>query len=138
MRQTKGQKKPKRVKYKIDVYGIELHVLTNYTDELLDKQYIRLDGSPLKSDALAGESKGTVWGILKDSKTGKRVIFVHIYPSRNDDKYDLINTIGHESLHAACTILDYSGVILDRNSEEAFAYLCGYITECVYKTVFGK
>lgn len=130
--------KQKRVKYNIDVYDIEVHILINYTDDLLNKLYTRLDGLPLNSDALADNSKGTVWGILKDSKTGKKVVIVNINLLENIDKYDLINTIGHEALHAACYILEYVNIQLSRQSEEAFAYLTGYINERIYKTVFDK
>ncbi len=40
-----------------------------------------------------------------------------------------INVIAHEAFHVACNITRYVGITLSDDSEEAFAYLIGYITE---------
>jgi hypothetical protein len=40
-----------------------------------------------------------------------------------------INSIAHEAFHVVCNITRYVGITLSEDSEEAFAYLLGYITE---------
>ncbi len=40
-----------------------------------------------------------------------------------------INIIAHESFHVACSIIRYISLDFSEDSEEAFAYLLGYITE---------
>ena len=40
-----------------------------------------------------------------------------------------INIIAHESFHVACSIMRYISLDFSEDSEEAFAYLLGYITE---------
>jgi hypothetical protein len=40
-------------------------------------------------------------------------------------------TVSHESSHAALKIFDKVGGHLDSGSDELFAYLCGFIGDCV-------
>lgn len=43
--------------------------------------------------------------------------------------------IAHECLHATCYILDYVGIKLTEESEEAYTYLVGYLIDEVYKLI---
>lgn len=61
-------------------------------------------------------------------------VLIYLHPSVLSDPVD--NVAAHESFHAAAAILDYAGVTLNSNSEEAFAYLIGWINECVMKTYY--
>ena len=49
------------------------------------------------------------------------------------DKHLTHELIAHETLHATCQILRYVGVSYDPENQEAFSYLCGYITNLIYK-----
>lgn len=61
--------------------------------------------------------------------SGGRII-IHI--QENPDKYELINIIAHESLHAATFLYHRIGVKFKfGTSDEAFAYLTGYFTELI-------
>ena len=46
-----------------------------------------------------------------------------------------IGTICHESLHVTASVLDYAGVKLSNKSEEAYAYLIGWVAERIEKAV---
>lgn len=48
-----------------------------------------------------------------------------------------INTICHESLHVVTAILGNAGLELCEKSEEAYAYLIGFIAEKIEKAVDG-
>lgn len=48
-----------------------------------------------------------------------------------------INTICHESLHVVTAILSSAGLELCYKSEEAYAYLIGFIAEIIEKAVNG-
>lgn len=48
------------------------------------------------------------------------------------------NTITHESVHAAYEILKTAGITLSSETEEAYAYLSGWISQCVSKTYKNK
>lgn len=41
--------------------------------------------------------------------------------------------IAHEAFHAACFILNHIGMQLTRESEEAYAYLIGYLVDEIHK-----
>ncbi len=44
-------------------------------------------------------------------------------------------TIAHEVFHAVEFLMDRIGIKLDPNSDEAYAYLTGYITDEIYKII---
>lgn len=44
-------------------------------------------------------------------------------------------TISHECLHAVCYIMDYIGMPLGEQSEEAYTYLLGHLVEEVNKLI---
>lgn len=41
-----------------------------------------------------------------------------------------VGNIAHESIHAACEILDYVGSFIDTKNQEHLAYLAGWIAKC--------
>ena len=77
--------------------------------------------------------------LVKDKKTGdscnviilRDVMFTY-------DKAGQIGILAHEAFHAAHGILSYCGVNLSDSSEESYAYMIGWITECIYKTYEKK
>ncbi len=42
-------------------------------------------------------------------------------------------TLNHEIFHCVCFILERAGIVYSHSSEEAFAYLIGYLTKQIYK-----
>lgn len=48
------------------------------------------------------------------------------------------STIAHESVHAALEIFDYVGAIVDCKNQEPFAYLVGWIADCINQVKTGK
>lgn len=52
-----------------------------------------------------------------------------------DDAQDL-NIMAHEAFHAACSIMRHVDIPLTEETEEAYAYLIGYITE-QYEELFN-
>jgi len=45
------------------------------------------------------------------------------------------NTIAHEVFHVTSEILRSRSTKLNNNTEETYAYLCGYITEKIYEII---
>jgi len=52
-----------------------------------------------------------------------------IYFWNNQDKNRLLNTVTHELFHATHAIMTRVGIKLSDDSEEAYAYLIGYLTQ---------
>lgn len=130
-------KKKRKDKYQINVYGIEVHVLINYTDTDVKSEYVKYNNEPIDDDlADSMNAKGMQWGVIRDKETKARVCIININTTKAESILDLINSCAHEALHTAVSITDFTEIRLDRCSEEAYAYLTGYITECVYKTLF--
>ena len=130
-------KKKRKDKYEINIYGIEVHVLINYTDADVKSEYVKYDKEPIDDDLTDSmDSKGMQWGIIRDKETKVKVCIVNINTTKAESILDLVNTCAHEALHATFSITDFVEIRLDRGSEEAYSYLTGYITECIYKTLF--
>ena len=56
--------------------------------------------------------------------------------SKEDAHTDLVKICSHEALHAAIFIYSRIGQGINKDDvNELLAYLVGYITECMYKTV---
>lgn len=49
-----------------------------------------------------------------------------------------VETITHESIHAALEVFDYVGASVDTKNQEPFAYLCGYIARCINQVKKNK
>lgn len=57
---------------------------------------------------------------------------------RKHSSLEMINTAAHEALHCAGDQLMFRGMNLTEDTHEAYAYLIGWLTECIYKTGMKK
>lgn len=134
----KTNKKSKTNKSIIDVYptiyNVDLVVVNKYTTiEQLNKVYCDVNNEDLTdSTSIAYTERGY------NRKTNRPVIIVRYVKSAEwveDRKTDLVNTAAHEALHVCMNI--YSKIeedVYKNDSNELFAYLIGWVTECIYKT----
>lgn len=79
-------------------------------------------------------------GLLSAIHPNKAGTYYAITASHEGDIYVFFNetglnhgTIAHEIFHATCRIASTVGLPLSRKSEEAYAYLLGYITKEFYQ-----
>lgn len=116
------------------IYDIDIVVANRYTTvEQLNKTYCTINHEDLTdTDAVAYTE------CVYDRNTDKACIivrYVHDSKHAKDKKLDLINTAAHEALHVCMDIYSKIGEDVYKNdSNELFAYLIGWITECIYKT----
>jgi hypothetical protein len=68
-----------------------------------------------------------VEGTVIEDPTG--IIHVFIEPKAN------INVICHEAFHVTKNVLDTAGLTLTESSEEAYAYLIGWVAEKIQKEI---
>lgn len=59
-----------------------------------------------------------------------------IYITEQKTLSDFMQVMSHEALHAALEILDYVGIPLGEDSEEAYTYLLGHIVDTIVYNVF--
>ncbi len=118
-----------------------IYVIKNADIDYLTKRFDYEDGNPNEfkdslKDFIEHCEGFTYYGVIEKS-TNHYVILILLNPS-NKDKSRIINTMAHESLHAAFRMLEYNILSLDSSTNELFANLVGWITECCYKTYYKK
>lgn len=62
---------------------------------------------------------------------GNILIWFPFLPS-TDEKWSVVH---HELFHATYSVMDWVNIPLSQDSEEAYAYLLGYITNQFYKKI---
>jgi hypothetical protein len=105
-------------KFRIPIYDRELKII------VCDDIKIGLDY--ISYEDLEGEEDWFEATVIEDSRG---IINVIIKPDAT------INTICHESLHVVTAILGNAGLELCEKSEEAYAYLLGFIAERIEKAI---
>ena len=114
------------------VYGFSLFVIINPDKSVIDKRFsFRDDNTSIIDDEWASYTAYTTRGAY-DKLTNEDCEIIVINKLKDYD-YD-INTFAHESFHAAFDILKTCHIKLSEDTNEVFAYLIGYFTECVNKT----
>ena len=114
------------------VYGFNLFVILNPDKSVVDKRFsFRNDESSIIDDEWADYTAYTVIGAYdKSNYEDCEIIVINKLNNTGED----VNTFAHESFHAAVDILEACHIKLTDDTNEVFAYLIGYFTECVNKT----
>ena len=118
------------------VYGFDLFVILNPDKSVVDKRFeFRSDNTSILDEEWGKYVAYTVSGAY-DKATDRNCVIIVMNELRGDS--DDINTFAHESFHAAADVLDACHIKFSDDTNEVFAYLIGYFTECVYKTASKK
>ena len=114
------------------VYGFSLFVIINPDKSVIDKRFrFRDDDTSIIDEEWAGYIAYTTRGTYnKLTNEDCEIIVINEIKESDED----INTFAHESFHAAVNILEACHIKLSEDTNEVFAYLIGYFTECVNKT----
>ncbi len=127
-------------KYKT-IYSFDVYVVLNPSKGELDKLFKWSESDNIKSaknDNSIYDEKNKKYsaysciGVI-DKSNGRRCFVVIINNIGSDELYD-INTVSHEAFHITMELLDACDMRYSEDNCEAYAYLQGYITECIYKT----
>lgn len=123
------------------VYSFDVYVVLNPSKDELDKLFKWSESDNIKSeknDNSIYDEKNKKYsaysciGVI-DNSNGRRCFVVIINSLGTDELYD-INTVSHEAFHITMELLDACDMQYSEDNCEAYAYLQGYITECIYKT----
>lgn len=123
------------------VYSFDVYVVLNPSKDELDKLFKWSESDNIKSE----ENDNSIYdeknkkysaysciGVI-DKSNGRRCFVVIINSLGTDELYD-INTVSHEAFHITMELLNACDIQYSEDNCEAYAYLQGYITECIYKT----
>ena len=123
------------------VYSFDVYVVLNPSKAELDKLFKWSESDNIKSeknDNSIYDEKNKKYsaysciGVI-DKSNGRRCFVVIINNIGTDELYD-INTVSHEAFHITMELLNACDIQYSEDNCEAYAYLQGYITECIYKT----
>ena len=123
------------------VYSFDVYVVLNPSKDELDKLFKWSESDNIKSekndnsiydDKNKKYSAYSCIGVI-DNSNGRRCFVVIINNIGTDELYD-INTVSHEAFHITMELLNACDMQYSEDNCEAYAYLQGYITECIYKT----
>ena len=123
------------------VYSFDVYVVLNPSKDELDKLFKWSESDNIKSeknDNSIYDEKNKKYsaysciGVI-DKSNGRRCFVVIINSLGTDELYD-INTVSHEAFHITMELLNACDMQYSEDNCEAYAYLQGYITECIYKT----
>ena len=123
------------------VYSFDVYVVLNPSKDELDKLFKWSESDNIKSeknDNSIYDEKNKKYsaysciGVI-DKSNGRRCFVVIINNIGTDELYD-INTVSHEAFHITMELLNACNMQYSEDNCEAYAYLQGYITECIYKT----
>lgn len=123
------------------VYSFDVYVVLNPSKDELDKLFKWAESDNIKSkenDSSIYDEKNKKYsaysciGVI-DKSNGRRCFVVIINSLGTDELFD-INTFSHEAFHITMELLDACDMQYSEDNCEAYAYLQGYITECIYKT----
>lgn len=136
--QNKNKHKGIIDKYEQPIYiPNNLYVCRNVDTKTLGKYFKFQDGNTIQPSDLEGYDGITFYSMF-ENKTNKACIVIYLC---KDSEFkglknlpEVADTYAHEAFHAAHRILDYCGVTLDNGSCEAYAYMVGWITKCIFTT----
>lgn len=123
------------------VYSFDVYVVLNPSKDELDKLFKWSESDNIKSEENGNSiydeknkkySAYSCIGVI-DKSNGRRCFVVIINSIGTDEMFD-INTFSHEAFHITMDLLDACDMQYSEDNCEAYAYLQGYITECIYKT----
>lgn len=114
------------------VYSYDVFVVINPDKDALNKRFTWCEEDREFYNSDYDDRVAITCSNVTDLENNK-YCFVIIVNSIRDD-IDLANTSAHEATHAAHDILSECRIKLSEDTEEAYAYLVGYISECIFKT----
>lgn len=123
------------------VYSFNVYVVLNPSKDELDKLFKWPESDNIKSaknDNSIYDEKNKKYsaysciGVI-DKSNESRCFVVIINSLGTDELYD-VNTASHEAFHVTMDLLNACDMQYSEDNCEAYAYLQGYITECIYKT----
>lgn len=118
-------------KYNLTIYPAIVYVAKNYTIKDLQKYFKNVT----EQDLNLGNAGITISGLIdKDGYDAILILLPKLTVKRHNTP-GAMNTCAHEALHATIDLFDMLGQPVSPKYSEAYCYLCGYITECVYKTL---
>ena len=109
------------------IYPRKIWVAINVPTEHLNKTLDGIEDMDKCSDATTITTGRTI----PDKKGGILIRF-------NKMEDVTASTVTHESIHAALFVFEYIDAVVNAENQEPFAYLSGWIADCIWRVKTGK
>lgn len=120
-------------KYDFTIYPCKLWVCTDFKEF---KRRFRYENSNKEIEALSDDCLAVTYSLLEEKRTKDLGLAVVVLPNlKNLGGSKIVEVISHEASHVATRMFEWLGIHLDVNNDEPYAYLIGYISSCIWKTV---
>lgn len=120
-------------KYDFTIYPYKLWVCTDFKEA---KKRFQYKNNKELEDFLLDDSLAVTYCSVEEKRTkdfGFAVVMLSNLKTLGGSK--IVEIISHEASHVATGIFAELGIHLDGNNDEPYAYLIGYISSCIWKTV---
>ena len=117
------------MKFKIPIYDRTVIYHHGERDELEKYLERHFKSKTVANDIADHVSWGNLGCVVGAPEMDEIIIHVHRLP----DDCIMYGTLAHEIFHVVNNIADRAGLKLNDGSDEAYAYLTGYITETIYR-----
>lgn len=115
------------------IYPRRIWVVKGFSQEQIQQSFSQRDGNEIKfGDWEGNEPKCTVFPYVELKENGKYGILVAISTSLS------VGDIAHESVHVAFEIFNDMGCFASHDNQEPYAYLVGWVAECINQVRIGK
>lgn len=120
-------------KYDFTIYPCNLWVCTDFDGA---KKRFRYNTGKELEDPELGDCLAVTLGLVEEKRT-KELGFIVVVLSdlKTLGGSKIVEIISHEATHVATRMFEWLGIHLDANNDEPYAYLLGYISSCIWKTV---
>jgi len=117
----------------IELYDYKVHVLYLFTDDEI-KEYVK---KTFRDSDFERSTAPATFCNAEEAGLPFNECIIDFKRKLNQNGRLTRTWIAHEVFHAVCEITRYVDIPLCQQSEEAYAYLAGLITEKIYAGLFG-
>lgn len=115
------------------IYPRKIWILKGCNEKFIKENFTERLGEEIIFENRDGnESACTVYPNVKLKQNSKYGYLVYI------QSHLPVGSIAHEATHVATELFNEIGAIHTPDNQEPFAYLVGWITDCIYQVVTGK
>ena len=116
------------------IYPRKIWVGKNCTLKDIRKRFVRRDGGEIEDQWNPEYNPQTLY--VKERETDLYGVLI-TFPSDKFKQKEYVKYTAHEAEHAKFSIFADTGIESTWVSQEADAYMVGFVAECVWETMFG-
>ena len=131
-----SKKKLKVDQYDPQIYPFKLYVVKNYTEADVKKLF---NITPEELEGDDHRCATTIFGVqYKNNNECSCVVLLSSKTMKCRDLAENVDTCAHEALHFVIHTMECIGTECSSTTSEAYCYLLGWATKCIFRTLISK